>query len=216
MAQNFGNVETTPGPASSRKISGTVNPLSTPNKTLQHSYNVMVMQVNHSREETVRHYTKLLDEARHRRKQMDDSIVKVNHEARVELDAERVKQRAIQDHIANGWNLQDEQKKFHESNLREVCVLSRKKDFLKALETTRANCVIHEIDIQERITNVKYLTPSKREKHWLLNQPDGLLGWIPHFDDYKPICTDKAPNPSELAKLAEICRILTVSIFAYY
>ena len=49
------------------------------------------------------------------------------------------------------------------------------------------------------------MTPSKREKHWLLANQDGLLGWVPHLDAYKPICTNKAPNSSDLAKLAETC-----------
>ena len=52
---------------------------------------------------------------------------------------------------------------------------------------------------------MQYLTPSKGKKHWLLSNPEGLLGWVPHLSEYKPVCTNKAPMMSDLVRLAEEC-----------
>ena len=45
--------------------------------SLNNAYNVMISQTNRQREDQVRHYNKLLDEARRKQKDLEDRIIKI-------------------------------------------------------------------------------------------------------------------------------------------
>ena len=151
---------------------------------MNNSFNVMVVQCNKECEDSVKNYTKLMDEARHRFKQTSQDLTRFMNESRADIDAERCKQ-------------QDNAILYNESLAREDCTLARKTDFILTIQTIQQNCQTNEDELKQRIKNVQYLTPSKGEKHWLLSHPEGLLGWVPHLSEYKPVCTNKAPMMSD-------------------
>ena len=172
---------------------------------LNNAYNVMVGQVNKTREATMSHYNKLLDESRARKKTMEDCVTKTQHDSRSDSDSEICKQEHLAGLIRSGHPPPDAVQQMNESKLKVRFIRKRREDFLEQFTTTKENAISNELIIQERIRHVKYMTPSKGEKHWLLSNQDGLLGWVPHLDAYKPICTNKAPSTSDLAKLTESC-----------
>ena len=146
-----------------------------------------------------------MDEARHRFKQASQDLTRFMNESWADIDAERCKQRALCKKVDAGIFPQDNALLYNESLAREDCALARKTDFILTIQTIQQNCKTNEDELKQRIKNVQYLTPSKGEKHWLLSHPEGLLGWVPHLSEYKPVCTNKAPNMSDLVRLAEEC-----------
>ena len=69
---------------------------------LNNAYNVMVGQVNKTREATMSHYNKLLDESRARKKTMEDCVTKTQHDSRSDSDSEICKQEHLMRLIAHG------------------------------------------------------------------------------------------------------------------
>ena len=61
-----------------------------------------------------------------------------------------------------------------ESRMRDDCAIRRKEEFTLSLQELRDNCAATESEIQVQINNVKYLTPSKGKKHWLLSHQAGV------------------------------------------
>ena len=150
---------------------------------MNNAFNVMVTQVNSKREDTCRHYTKLLDEARQRKKHTEDQIVRVTHTARADIDTKRVIENSIVTRLSHGSSINIEMTKWEETKLKERCLLARRKDFLQVLEDAKENCEKNEEQLQTKIRNISYLTPSKGEKHWVITRSEGQLGWIPHEED---------------------------------
>ena len=107
---------------------------------MNNSFNVMVAQCNKEREDSVKNYIKLMDEARHRSKQASNDLTRFENESRADIDAERCKQRALQNKINAGIFPQDNSILFKESIAREDCALARKDDFILAIQTIQQNC----------------------------------------------------------------------------
>lgn len=101
------------------------------------AFNVMVTQVNFQREETCRHYTKLLDEARQRKKHIEDQIVKITHQARADVDMERVHQNSIVARLTHGGNINVEMTKWEESKLKKNASLQEEEIFSKFWKTQK-------------------------------------------------------------------------------
>ena len=172
---------------------------------MNNSFNVMVAQCNKEREDSVKNYIKLMDEARHRSKQATNDLTRFENESRADIDAERCKQQSLVKKIDAGIFPNENAILHHESTQREYCALARKHDFVLTIQAIQQSCKTSEDELRQRIKNVQYLTPSKGEKHWLLSSAEGLLGWVPHLSEYQPVCTNKAPIMSELVRLAEEC-----------
>ena len=64
---------------------------------------------------------------------------------------------------------------------------------IQRLNDQLKKCKRNEETLQVQIKNVVYKTPTKGEKHWIIAQSESQLDWIPHLDDYIPICTSKLP-----------------------
>ena len=62
---------------------------------MNNSFNVMIAQCNKEWADSVKNYTKLMDEARHRFKQASQDLTRLMNESRADIDAERCKQRAF-------------------------------------------------------------------------------------------------------------------------
>ena len=62
---------------------------------MNNSFNVMVAQCNKEREDSVKNYIKLLDEARHRSKQSSNDLARFENDSRADIDAERCKQQSL-------------------------------------------------------------------------------------------------------------------------
>ena len=166
----------------------------------------MIQQTNRPREDQVKHYGKLLDEARKRHKNVEDQMTKIQYDCRLDIDSERVKQTSIKERLKyNNADIQKEQVLWDESKLKEVCYHARRDDYIGDLKNQLANCVKNEETLQAQIKNLIYKTPSKGEKHWIIAQGESQLGWIPHKDDYIPICTSKLPVDTDFKRLVEHC-----------
>ena len=165
----------------------------------------MVAQVNKNQETHMDHLTKLLDEARTKQKTMDDCLARTANDSRTEIDAQVCKYRQLERQIQRGQPPPDAQSKVDAINIGIQAIKRREQDFKASFEQSKGNARLNEEATRRRIGHVKYLTPSKGEKHWLLSQQDTLLGWIPHLEGYYPVCTNKTPSNSDLAKLAKSC-----------
>ena len=62
---------------------------------MNNSFNVMVAQCNKEREDSVKNYIKLLDEARHRSKQSTNDLTRFENDSRADIDAEQKKSMPI-------------------------------------------------------------------------------------------------------------------------
>ena len=85
---------------------------------LNNAYNVMVGQVNKTREATMSHYNKLLDESRARKKTMEDCVTKTQHDSRSDSDSEICKQEHLISLITHGNPPPDVQAQIAESKLK--------------------------------------------------------------------------------------------------
>ena len=132
---------------------------------LNNAYNVMVAQVNKTREATMSHYSKLLNEARARQKNMEDCLAKTQNDARSDFDSEKCKQEHLNALITARTAPIDAPIQIAESRFKMKFIRNRRIDFLVRFTTTKANATNNEIVIQERIKHVRYMTPSKGEKH---------------------------------------------------
>jgi len=173
--------------------------------SLNNAYNVMVAQVNKNRETHMIHLTKLLDEARAKQKTMDDCLAKTANECRTDYDAQVCNYKALERQWNRGQTPPDSQVKVDAINIAIHAIQRRERDFTAAFEKIKSIAKLNEEATRKRMGHVKYLTPSKGEKHWILAQQDTLMGWIPHLEGYHPVCTNKTPSTSDLAKLAESC-----------
>ena len=105
----------------------------------------MIQQTNRQREDQVKHYGKLLDEARKRHKHVEDQMTKIHYDSRLDIDSERVKQTSIKERLkSNNADIQKEQVLWDESKLKEVCYHARRDDYLSDLKHQLANCVKNE------------------------------------------------------------------------
>ena len=130
---------------------------------------------------------------------------KVHYECRLDIDNERVKQTSIRERLNNGSDQQEEQVKWDESKLKEHYFASRCDEYIQRLNDRLEKCKRNEETLQVQIKNVVYKTPPKGEKHWIIVQSESQLGWIPHLDDYIPICTSKLPVDTDYKRLIEHC-----------
>ena len=78
----------------------------------------MVAQVNKTREATMSHYNKLLDESRARQKTMEDCLAKTENDARSDFDSERCKQEHLEALLGTRNAPQDAQIQIAESRLK--------------------------------------------------------------------------------------------------
>ena len=102
---------------------------------MNNCFNVMVGQCNKEREDSVKNYTKLMDEARHRFKQASNDLTRFMNESRADIDAERCKQRSFCKKIDAGIFPQDNAILYNESIAREECALDRKTVFRRQSST---------------------------------------------------------------------------------
>ena len=130
-------------------------------EALNNAYNVMVAQVNKTREATMSHYDKLLDESRARQKTMEDCLAKTENDARSDFDSERCKQEHLEALLGTRNAPQDAQIQLAESRLKVKFIRNGRFDFLNRFEATKVNAAQNEVIIQDRIKHVRYMTPSK-------------------------------------------------------
>ena len=112
---------------------------------LNNAYNVMVGQVNKTREATMSHYNKLLDESRARKKTMEDCVTKTQHDSRSDYDSEVCKQEHLMKLITQGNPPADANVQIAESKLKVKFILKRRTDFLEGFNTTKRNAASYEI-----------------------------------------------------------------------